>query len=1578
MATHTPTKMMYNRNNLPPKAPSTSPSASGRSLGEHLSLTRPRATNNKARSTSNASGTSQHTAATNNTAASDASRQGLRSAVLKRRQSLTTSEYTFLQGIVANGTEVEVSLVAKKLNDPSLFFDIDDNDKEIGNTSHDSSAEEKSSKEDNNTISSASVMDMEGSIDTCASYASWSNNPNNKAPYTPIPVSPRQYQATMTIPSMDELYPESSHGNDDSGDFNSSNNHNPGMMMPTLMVSDLEQTPLAQNLTIVGNGKSLDGALSVPIFGPEDTMDVLINDIARTSLSAAPINKPPNAAALRPVVLERRTSTPLVGQLWRAHEQGLAVTPGQSHRRLSRREQSLSASPNIRRYSAAGAGNTNATNTIRNVTLGGASAGVRSNSNNDVRSLLNPQELRRVKQRDVRTQSHTRAMLLRHASTDDDGSITGNSNNGDLTTLLLPTDEDIFRRAIEMQRQAAFANSNHANTGTIKRTDGPDRPPPPRPFGKANTNSSVDAPNTASASSSTSPPPPGPPMMSTLRRRASDGLTAPPTLQRRPSILLRRMPSDGYVAVRSKSVTFQMSSESNDTGDDSLSTYGSEYPNHNHNNNNMTDVIRTGGGRQREVSGLTVTNSTSWECGTDSVTCTSPPTDGTASLNLHRAYPVRQDSIASTAEGWEAARAFQDNLNENDNNDGLSKPSLAWRESTASGASLNLHHAHPINQESPVFVDKSFWGREDSSSAPSLNLHRARPVLRQESIASTAEGLDAARAFQDDLGYDVLDASSPSSAAAASVVSRNLHRAHPVRQDSIASTYGGEQALQAFQRQFDAGSDFYFASNTNNDDDQAYSLASLNLDMATPIKESIFKRQESMASVALGGADLDAEEAFRPAGWSRRESMNSLASLDLHHAHPLRHQDSVAASVAERWVRQESLHLHKAAPLRRDSMASTAGGLDAMEAFRERVAMETWGRRDSMSSIASLSLRHARPLRQASMASNAAGLEASETIREEFAVAPNTVIRTSKPSWRRQDSTDSVGSLNLYQAHPVASESVIIDILRNQGSAFSTEDFERNSMSLPPPGDAQIMSSMNSIPSLRPAFPLRQESIVSCADGREAREKLCSDFGQAALIASEWEGVVSPDEEDKKSDDDVVQPILKVTGRDVPRPVFMRRASASEYDGEGMEVAPLEEGPSPALKLKMQIVVPARDEVAPPAISPLAVPTTKEEDQPAAASETKQQSQNIYRQVSNSMARKQYNLEMNASFDESKSVQRLQGVFRGEIPRSISEDELTTLFSPYCKPAPLAREQSNAKVYPKDLNSESWEMDTVAGDYDAWTAINDEYQNGYGGGNTLPFRILGTNANDLDSQPHVLSPPLMESLQSFLPNTKSHDNFWMKYSMVRDGSSLHSLMQHARGAKYSILALETTDGEVFGAFTTEPWRKTWSYFGGGESFLWKMRSSRKTKCFSIIDQAKMESEIDVYPCTGANPCIQLCTHNKIAVGGGSPEHTEDEEKRDDNENRHVSVNLDETDEIKEHEWGYGLALQSDLLHGSSSPCLTFGSPSLSNTHSDGSLFEILNIELWSLTPCSNVREAENLELGKMFLEQSSFRNDSFE
>jgi hypothetical protein len=63
----------------------------------------------------------------------------------------------------------------------------------------------------------------------------------------------------------------------------------------------------------------------------------------------------------------------------------------------------------------------------------------------------------------------------------------------------------------------------------------------------------------------------------------------------------------------------------------------------------------------------------------------------------------------------------------------------------------------------------------------------------------------------------------------------------------------------------------------------------------------------------------------------------------------------------------------------------------------------------------------------------------------------------------------------------------------------------------------------------------------------------------------------------------------------------------------------------------------------------------------------------------------------------------------------------------------------------------------------------------------------------------------MESLSNFLPYSLTHQNFWMKYSLVRDGASLFTLLQNVRASKHTLIALETTGGDVFGAFTSTPW-----------------------------------------------------------------------------------------------------------------------------------------------------------------------------
>merc|ERR1712216_256303 len=116
-------------------------------------------------------------------------------------------------------------------------------------------------------------------------------------------------------------------------------------------------------------------------------------------------------------------------------------------------------------------------------------------------------------------------------------------------------------------------------------------------------------------------------------------------------------------------------------------------------------------------------------------------------------------------------------------------------------------------------------------------------------------------------------------------------------------------------------------------------------------------------------------------------------------------------------------------------------------------------------------------------------------------------------------------------------------------------------------------------------------------------------------------------------------------------------------------------------------------------------------------------------------------------------------------------------------------------------------------------------------GNKLGFKILGTSHDDVSCQPHVLSPIQMINLQPHLPNSKRGESYWLKYSLVRDGASAMTFLQNVRGSTHTLLATETIDGEVFGGFFSNTWAIQNSYFGTGESFLWKMKTRRTTDIF---------------------------------------------------------------------------------------------------------------------------------------------------
>jgi len=693
------------------------------------------------------------------------------------------------------------------------------------------------------------------------------------------------------------------------------------------------------------------------------------------------------------------------------------------------------------------------------------------------------------------------------------------------------------------------------------------------------------------------------------------------------------------------------------------------------------------------------------------------------------------------------------------------------------------------------------------------------------------------------------------------------------------------------------------------------------LHQGTPI------RQESISSIqSLHAASVAGQSTGSIPSLHHGTPLMDLASLagqsttsipSLHHGHALKDTASIAGQST---TSIPSLHHGHAlsdaslSTMQRNDSVSTFASLDEANPVRQ----------ESVASFSSL--HHGNPIRQES-ASTLPSLHPARPIRQ------NSGVGNIPPNALTQDEivhhfgvTDQMASAWIDLAASSACPSVASE------DCFSFEGAEKRSSCVSAltqptlPSDLRISNvstastaATAAVDALKITAAATEPTVATTVDGGDDVSLLTPTSTRAAFVLDSRQ-----------------------------KPVFFRQASRNAYEGEGFEVEELDDRPLDG--------------------------TLSDTD---SYFYSYQQDTGVFRTVSlfpnninNGTIRTAGSFDDASLFSSFGQQQRTSEVFR-EIRRSLSDDSLANFVGgrkkefflqiPNSTEGPTDADTFVDELSDEECESNNWDMEFASpanGRFDAWNILQDEYANGYGGAGTLGFKIMGTSINDVSAHPHVLSPPLMESLQAFLPTTKSGENFFLKYSMIRDGASLQTLLMRARGIQHSILAVETIDGEVFGSFTGQAWRKSWNYFGTGESFLWRMRHSRLETTNGILDQAQKESEIDVFPYTGENEFIQLCTHDRIAVGGGMPE---EEEKKSQNEPaRNPLVD-------HEHDWGLGLALRADLLEGSSSPCLTFGSPSLCKAKPSGERFEVVNVELWTTTPCSTQEDAEKLELGKLFL-----------
>jgi len=178
---------------------------------------------------------------------------------------------------------------------------------------------------------------------------------------------------------------------------------------------------------------------------------------------------------------------------------------------------------------------------------------------------------------------------------------------------------------------------------------------------------------------------------------------------------------------------------------------------------------------------------------------------------------------------------------------------------------------------------------------------------------------------------------------------------------------------------------------------------------------------------------------------------------------------------------------------------------------------------------------------------------------------------------------------------------------------------------------------------------------------------------------------------------------------------------------------------------------------------------------------------------------------------------------------------------------------------------------------------------------TLRVSLTGRRAD----VPPVMDEVLAGKFRTSLPPRLRMAKAWkLIYALDQHGMSMSTLYNKSRKSGPQVLAIRDIDGNVFGGFLSQELQPRTGYYGSGECFLWKVTDTNSLKIFRW---------------TGKNNYCILSETSFIAMGGGDGK--------------------------------FGLWLDGEFDHGSSSTCATFENEPLVEDQSDGEFF-CEKFELW--------------------------------
>lgn len=128
----------------------------------------------------------------------------------------------------------------------------------------------------------------------------------------------------------------------------------------------------------------------------------------------------------------------------------------------------------------------------------------------------------------------------------------------------------------------------------------------------------------------------------------------------------------------------------------------------------------------------------------------------------------------------------------------------------------------------------------------------------------------------------------------------------------------------------------------------------------------------------------------------------------------------------------------------------------------------------------------------------------------------------------------------------------------------------------------------------------------------------------------------------------------------------------------------------------------------------------------------------------------------------------------------------------------------------------------------------------------------------------MLSTEQAAVLASHLPSSYAGYKWILVYSLAKHGASLETLLAKCRTAAPTLLAIKDSKGTVFGGYVSDPWRRSTSYFGSGQSFVFSFHNSSLPKARRQSDVSRFR----VYKWSRENSYFQNVTDTHLCMGGG--------------------------------------------------------------------------------------------------------------